>query len=96
MNIDRPNIDRTMMSLFFEIKRNMPLDQREKMKISSPLVGHQLVSVYRKSNDTALKHLIEKFMDGAGGEWTKRLVKSNKTNYLFKRASLISDKGFAN
>ncbi|MGK0373768.1 MAG: hypothetical protein ACJA2E_000235 [Arenicella sp.] len=35
MNIDRPNIDRAMVTLFFEIKRNMPFDAREDIVASN-------------------------------------------------------------
>ena len=92
MNLDRPNIDREMVSLFFEIKRNMPFEQRDPMKISSPLIGHQLINVYRQSNNNALKQLIEKFMDSAGGDWTRRLSKSNKVNSIFNKVNFFSDK----
>ena len=85
MHIDRPNIDRAMVNLFFEIKRNMPSSEREEMKISSPLIGQKLISVYQKSNNDALKFLIERFMDRAGEDWTGRLEPAKKSNFLFSR-----------
>jgi len=83
MNLDRPNIDRPMVSLFFEIKRNMPYDQREHMKISSPNIGQQLISIYRKSGSAPLKQLIEDFMERAGDDWTDKLSPSNKKQSTF-------------
>ena len=40
MNIDRPNIDRAMVSLFFEIKRNMPFELRDQIKSHLLMLGH--------------------------------------------------------
>ncbi len=88
MFIDRPNIDRAMVSLFFEIKRNMPSEQREQMKISSPLIGQQLISIYQQSNNEALRFLIEKFMDRAGDDWRSRLSPTRKSRLLFARGPI--------
>lgn len=79
------NIDRPMVSLFFEIKRNMPANEREEMKIASPDVGDQLVAIYQDSDDKALKQLIETFMNRAGSDWAKQLSKPKKSRMLFLR-----------
>ncbi len=75
INIEDPTmtIDRPMASLFFQIKRCMPYDTQTKMKISSPDVGKQLISLYKRSNDKALKAMIEDFMTRAGGDWHNQL-----------------------
>lgn len=70
MNGDRPmNIDRPMANLFFQIKRSMPFELRDQMKISAPDVGEKLISMYRSSDDEALKSMIKDFMTRAGGDW---------------------------
>jgi len=79
------NIDRSMVSLFFEIKRNMPATDRDEMRIAAPDVGERLVSIYQNSNNSALKELIETFMDHAGSEWTEQLAKPRKSRMLFMR-----------
>jgi len=33
------NIDRPMVTLFFEIKRNLPFESRDAMKLSAPDIG---------------------------------------------------------
>ena len=80
------NIDRPMVSLFFEIKRNMPFDEREDMKIASPDVGERLITIYQGSQNKALKELIENFMDRAGSDWSRRLNdQGKKSKFLFYR-----------
>lgn len=78
MNIDRANIDRQMVTLFFEIKRNLPFDARNDLKISSPAIGTQLVAIYQSSNDKPLRRLIEKFMQRAGDTWVSKLSEPQK------------------
>jgi len=79
------NIDRPMVSLFFEIKRNMPAPERKEMRIAAPDVGDKLVEIYQSSNNSALKELIETFMDRAGSDWTKQLGEAQKSDALFLR-----------
>lgn len=90
MSIDRPNIDRAMVSLFFEIKRNMPLDQREGMKISSPNIAQQLIGIYEESSNNALKQLIHDFMVRAGDSWAKKLRPIKKRKQLFPREAIVT------
>lgn len=90
MNIDRPNIDRAMVTLFFEIKRNMPFDAREDMKISSPVIGKQLISIYHHSNNKPLKQLIEDFMLRAGDAWVSQLGKPRKSKLTKVSESIIT------
>jgi hypothetical protein len=90
MNIDRPNIDRAMVSLFFEIKRNMPFEARDDMKISSPIIGRELIAIYHASNDKSLKRLIEDFMRRAGGSWLATLNKPQKSSLQQTRESIIT------
>lgn len=67
------NIDRKMVNIFFEIKRNMPFELREDMKIASPDLGARLVGIYQESDSSPLRTLIEQFMLKAGPEWTAKL-----------------------
>jgi len=90
MNIDRPNIDRAMVSLFFEIKRNMPFEHREQMKISSPNIGEQLISIYQESDNNSLKRLITDFMERAGDGWVNKLNPTKRFKPMFKRETVIT------
>jgi len=75
-------IDRPMASIFFQIKRSMPFDAREEMKISSPNVGENLIALYNHCEDKALKSMIEGFMERAGGEWKSQLKKSSRARLI--------------
>jgi len=81
-------IDRNMVSLFFEIKRSLPSDERNSLKISSPTIGQQLVKIHYSTGDNRLKDLIERFLEFAGEDWTRRirpLRKSITKDYAYKR-----------
>ncbi len=90
MNPEQLNIDRAMVSLFFEIKRNMPYEQREEMKISSPTIGTSLVKLYRSSSNQALKRLIRDFMQHAGDDWLAKIAKPKKAKRLFSKSALFA------
>ncbi len=90
MNTEQLNIDRAMVSLFFEIKRNMPFEQREEMKISSPTIGTSLVKLYKSSRNRALKRLIRDFMQLAGEDWLAKIAKPKKTKRLFNKGTLFA------
>lgn len=90
MNIDRPELDRAMVTLFFEIKRNMPYAQRERMKISSPNIGQQLIAIYEESRSHSLKRLIRDFMERAGSDWAKKLRPEKKNRSLFSPSAIIT------
>jgi len=76
MNI---NIDRPMVTIFFEIKRNLPFESRDAMKISAPDIGERLLDIHRASNNPSLKTLIEKFFARAGDDWTHRINPPKKS-----------------
>ena len=66
-------IDRYMVNLFFEIRRNLPTAQQRGMKISSPDLGEIMVELHNKTDDENIRLLIEVFLERAGGTWTKKL-----------------------
>lgn len=66
------DIDRYMVNLFFEIKRNIPLSQQTGMKISNPDLGNVMVNLYKSSQDDNIKLLTKVFLERAGGEWLKK------------------------
>jgi len=84
------NIDRQMVTLFFQIKRNLPFEARDDLKISSPAMGTELVSIYQTSNDKPLRLLIEEFMQRAGDPWTSKLNKPQKSKPQQARESIIN------
>ena len=81
------NIDRPMASLFFEIKREAPFEERADMKISAPDVGQRLVTLYKATDNKALKKMIKTFMDHAGEDWAQQLAEPKKSKLLFYRSS---------
>ena len=66
-------IDRYMVNLFFEIKRNLPRRLQTDMKISDPDIGRSMVDLYRASDDENIKRLVEVFLERAGDEWVARI-----------------------
>lgn len=78
------NINRQMVNLFFEIKRNMPSNTQDDIRITSTGIGHLLLKLHRESESNNLRQLIEKFMAHAGGEWTEKLEASKSINATFR------------
>ena len=85
MQTNRLNIDRPMVSLFFEIKRNMPFEYRDDIKLAAPDIGEQLISIYEDSKNDTLKELIEAFMDRAGTQWSSKLQRGSVSTNLIQR-----------
>ena len=84
------NIDRKMVTLFFEIKRNMPFEQREDMKIASHDLGDRLVGIYQESDNRTMRMLIEQFMMRAGPKWAGKLSSSVTPKFRFRREQSVS------
>ncbi len=78
------NIDRYMVNLFFEIKRNLSFELRDPLKISDPNLGESMLELYRTIDNDPIKRLIEVFFERAGDDWSERL--GNKRS--FKRFGL--------
>lgn len=79
------NINRKMVGLFFEIKRCMPFEQQESMKIAAPGIGIQLIKLHQESDSQTLKQLIEKFMQLAGDDWVKKLKTPIRSKSILNR-----------
>ena len=62
MHINQLKIDRSQASLFFKIKTLVSLNNRDKLKLSSPDLGDHLLEIYFKSNNDVLKGLIRNFI----------------------------------
>jgi hypothetical protein len=71
------NIDRYMVNLFFEIKRNIPLHQQSEMKISDPELGKVMSELYRQTDNDNIKLLTQIFLERAGENWLKDADKTN-------------------
>lgn len=74
------HVDRYMVNLFFEIRRNLLSDQRRDIRISSPDLGDTIVALYNKTEDEKIRLLIELFLERAGEEWINR-VRAPKNRY---------------
>ena len=76
------NIDRSMANLFFQIKRSIPFESRDQMKLASPNIGKDLITLYNSSEDQSLRALIKEFLRRAGDDWISQLGKSNKSSFI--------------
>jgi len=59
------NVDRYMVNLFFEIKRNLPFQLQSGLKISSPTLTQDVVDVFNTTEDENIKVLIDRFFERA-------------------------------
>lgn len=60
------NIDRQMVNLFFEVRKNVPAEIRQGMKLSSPTLGSDLVAIFNIIDNDKVKFAIERFFKRAG------------------------------
>ena len=81
-------IDRPMINLFFEIKRALPLEDQNEMKLSSPDLREQMVTLYKNTQNTQVKQLIEFFLRRAGHDW---LAKINPKPLALNRLQLTKE-----
>lgn len=70
------NVDRYMVNLFFEIRRNLPRQQQQGMRLSAPDLGEKFVTLYNTSDDENIQLLVEIFLERAGEDWIKKIRKS--------------------
>lgn len=66
-------VDRYMVNLFFEIKRNLPPELGADLKISSADLSSAMINVYWSSDDNAIRTLVDAFFRRAGDEWYAQL-----------------------
>jgi len=66
-------IDRHMVNLFFDIKRNLPANQRIGLTISAANLGETIVNLHKSSDDTNIKFLTNAFLERAGGGWAAKI-----------------------
>jgi len=81
------NIDRYMVNLFFEIKRNIPHQQQAELKISDPNIGEVMTALYRETKDENIKLLVRIFLERAGGKWASDADKPKILSNALKRLS---------
>lgn len=87
------NIDRYMVNLFFEIRRNLPSKHQQALRLSAPDLGEKIVAIYQQSDDENTRLLIEIFLERAGDNWIHKVTKkkcdtkaiSNKTKANYYR-----------
>lgn len=61
------HIDRYMVNLFFEIKRNLPSEHGSDLKISDPELSSLMIKKHLSCSNEAIHRLIEVFFERAGG-----------------------------
>ncbi len=66
-------VDRYMVNLFFEIKRNLPPELGADLKISSADLSSAMINVYWSSDDNVIRTLVDAFFRRAGEEWHAQL-----------------------
>lgn len=74
-------IDRYMVNLFFEIKRNLPLKYRQNLKIADSELADSLIDIYYEHKDDSTQRLIEVFFNRAGKPWEKQLLKRKTSKF---------------
>ena len=68
-------INRQMLSLFFEIKRSISIENREKLQLSAPNIGNKLVILHTNTENLRLKDLIERFFELAeDAKWANKII----------------------
>lgn len=72
------HIDRYMVNLFFEIRRNLQPELQEDLKIADPKVADKLIHLFHSNDDDNIKRLIEVFFDRAGDDWPQRLIQKKR------------------
>ncbi len=60
--------NRRMVSLFFHIKRRVPLKNRHKTLISEPQLEKKLIKIYKESDDKTLRAMIKTFLKHADSD----------------------------
>jgi len=79
------NIDRPMVNLFFEIKRTLPSESRDTIKLSAPDIGERLLDIHQASSgDRYLQALIERFFVRAGEDWSERIAEFSKSEHCYQ------------
>lgn len=59
------NVDRYMVNLFFEIKRNLPQELQLNLKLSSPTLMQDMIDLTSNTDDENIKVLIDRFFERA-------------------------------
>ena len=75
------NIDRYMVNLFFEIKRNSPSPSKDDLKISDPDLAKSLIELHQQNISESLNRLIEVFFERAGDGWSDKLRDDSKSSF---------------
>lgn len=68
-------IDRYMVNLFFEIRRNLPTEQQRTLRIAAVDLGESMIALYQQTDDENIRVLVERFLERAGEDWLSRALK---------------------
>ena len=68
-------IDRYMVNLFFEIRRNLPLEQQTHLRIAAVDLGETMITLFQQTDDENIRVLVERFLERAGEDWLSRAIK---------------------
>ena len=87
-------INRQMLSVFFEIKRSLSVQNREKLQLSAPNIGNKLVILHTNTNNPRLKDLIERFFElSQDKQWANKIIPLDaKTHSHYKKKKQFCDK----
>lgn len=78
-------LDRYMVNLFFEIKRNLPLEQQQDMLISNPEIEDVMINLYQITDDDNVKLLTGIFLERADTNWIKNTNKKKTTSNILSK-----------
>ncbi len=66
-------LDRVMVTLLFDIKRNLPANQHLELEVTSCNIGETLIKLHNTSDNYNIKYLTHAFLSRAGHHWLKEI-----------------------
>ena len=90
-------INRQMISVFFEIKRSLSVDNRGKLQLSAPNIGNKLVILHANTNNPRLKDLIERLFElSEDTQWSNKIIPLDaKSHAHYQKKKQFCDKVMA-
>jgi len=86
-------MNRQLINLFYEIKRNLTPKNREKFKLSDPKMADKLLVLHNRTNNLRLQYLIESFLEHSNLDYQQSLLSINKNVQMkFDKTKEICEK----
>ena len=86
-------MNRQLINLFYEIKRNLTPKNRAKFKLSDPKMADKLLVLHTRTKNLRLKYLIESFLEHSDLDYQQNLLNINKSAQMkFNKTKEICEK----